>query len=537
MRVSSSRSGHRGPLHHGRLGGADGPRTRCRLGVARIVAPGRNGPDAASDRIVAADGRGHDRAISRRADAHNPQQRRCRPPGRRHRPPRARPSTARGRSGRLLRARLSTITPQALGRGILSAVVVVVARVARRRDLAVAPSLRHRRPARLHDLPGRRAPRPGDAAGARRRAGPRRRPGRARARRGGRHPAPRRRRRSSSSASCPIRPSSPISAPSSTPTSPRCPRAPGRWSSGILERVGAIARDGLSSFLDSIASLIVAGVVGIFDTIGFVVGLVLLPLWVLSVVRDGRSLRGQIASQFAPGLRADAMALLTIVHRALEHLPAGPDRRRRGAVGVAVYVGLEGVERAEIASYPAAIAVAAFMGTAQVIPQLGGLDRRASRSCCSRSPARTSPRPRSRSSSSTSSRMQLVKLAVGGRLGRDLNVRPALALPAFAVISQIGLVWLLLSAPILVIARNTVRYLRGRLAEPPQPAGVLPWERRPRGHRPRPARRARRPPRSAGLPRPPGPARGRARGAFRRPRCSGRPGRVRDPPSQPSPRR
>ena len=53
----------------------------------------------------------------------------------------------------------------------------------------------------------------------------------------------------------------------------------------------------------------------------------------------------------------------------------------------------------------------------------------------------------------------------------------ALALPAFAVISQIGLGWLLLSAPILVVARNTVIYLRGRLAEPPIPAGVLPWER------------------------------------------------------------
>jgi hypothetical protein len=74
--------------------------------------------------------------------------------------------------------------------------------------------------------------------------------------------------------------------------------------------------------------------------------------------------------------------------------------------------------------------------------------------------------------------VQVVKLAVGGRLGRDLNVRPAIALPAFAVISQIGLVWLLLSAPILVIARNTVRYLRGRVSEPPQPAGVVPGERR-----------------------------------------------------------
>jgi len=244
---------------------------------------------------------------------------------------------------------------------------------------------------------------------------------------------------------------------------------------GILERVGAIAQDGMSAFLDSIASLVVASVVGIFDTIGFVVGLVLLPLWTLSVVRDGGSLRAQIASQFAPSLRADAMALLTIVHRALGTF-LRVQLAAAGAVGVAVYVGLQGVERAEIATYPAAIALAAFMGTAQVIPQLGGL--------IGALPIGLLALARQDEPAATVAllvvyviALQLVKMAVGARLGRDLNVRPAIALPAFAVISQIGLVWLLLSAPILVIARNSVAYLRGRMSEPPRPAGVLPGQR------------------------------------------------------------
>ena len=73
--------------------------------------------------------------------------------------------------------------------------------------------------------------------------------------------------------------------------------------------------------------------------------------------------------------------------------------------------------------------------------------------------------------------IRLVSMAVGGRLGRDLSVRPSLALPAFAILSQLGLVWLLVSAPLLVVIRDTVAYLRGRLAEPPRPAGLLPWER------------------------------------------------------------
>jgi len=247
---------------------------------------------------------------------------------------------------------------------------------------------------------------------------------------------------------------------------------------GILDRVAAIARDGMSSFLDSIASLVVAGVVGIFDTIGFVLGLILLPLWTLSVVRDGGSLRAQVASYFAPALRADAMALLTIVHRALGTF-LRVQLAAAGAVGLAVFVGLQAVEQAGIATYAAAIAIAAFMGAAQVIPQLGGL--------LGAIPIGVVALARQDDPAAAIAllavyvvALQVVKLAVGARLGRDLNVRPALALPAFAVISQIGLAWLLLSAPFLVIARNTVRYLRGRMSEPPMPAGVLPGERRRR---------------------------------------------------------
>jgi predicted PurR-regulated permease PerM len=259
---------------------------------------------------------------------------------------------------------------------------------------------------------------------------------------------------------------------------------------GILERVGAIARDGISAFLDSIASLVVASVVGVFDTIGFVVGLVLLPLWTLSVVRDGGSLRAQVASHFAPAVRADAMALLTIVHRALGTF-LRVQLAAAGAVGVAVYVGLQGVERAEIATYQVPIALAAFIGTAQVIPQLGGL--------IGALPIGLLALARQDEPAATVAllvvyviALQLVKMAVGARLGRDLNVRPAIALPAFAVISQIGLVWLLLSAPILVIARNTVRYLRGRMSDPPLPAGVLPGQ--PTAKRPSPASAATLPP-------------------------------------------
>jgi len=248
--------------------------------------------------------------------------------------------------------------------------------------------------------------------------------------------------------------------------------------SGVVDRIAEILSTNLSAFLDSIAEVIVSAAVGLFDTIGFVIGLVLLPLWVLSVVRNGGSLRRSMAAQFAPAVRADVYALLTIVHRALSTF-LRVQVAAAAAVGFAVFAGLRLTGEAGIAEFAAPVAIAAFMGTAQVIPQLGGL--------IGATPIALVAVVRQDEPIAAISLLvvyvaapQLVKLAVGDRLGRDPRVRPALALPAFAVISQIGLGWLLLSAPILVIARNTVVYLRGRLAEPPVPAGVLPWQRRRR---------------------------------------------------------
>lgn len=243
---------------------------------------------------------------------------------------------------------------------------------------------------------------------------------------------------------------------------------------GVLDRVVAILSTNLSSFLDSIAEVVVRSAVGVFDTIGFVVGLVLLPLWILSVVRDGGSLRRSIAAQFAPALRLDVYALVTIVHRALSTF-LRVQLAAAFAVGLVVYAGLRLSAESGIAAYSAPIAMAAFMGTAQVIPQLGGLIGAIPIVLVALA-RQDEPVAAVTLAVVYLVALQLVKLAVGDRLGRDLRVRPALALPAFAVLSQIGPVWLLLSAPILVIARNAVVYLRGRLAEPPAPAGVLPWE-------------------------------------------------------------
>ena len=69
---------------------------------------------------------------------------------------------------------------------------------------------------------------------------------------------------------------------------------------------------------------------------------------------------------------------------------------------------------------------------------------------------------------------------------RRLGVHPAILVPGVVMIGQFGILWLLLSAPIVAIAVDLVRYLHGRLSEPPT-AGRRPAEER---HAPGPPRAA-----------------------------------------------
>jgi predicted PurR-regulated permease PerM len=59
-------------------------------------------------------------------------------------------------------------------------------------------------------------------------------------------------------------------------------------------------------------------------------------------------------------------------------------------------------------------------------------------------------------------------------MGRRLGVHPAILVPAVVMLGQFGILPLLLSAPIVAITSDLIRYFHGRLSEPPRPAGVLP---------------------------------------------------------------
>jgi predicted PurR-regulated permease PerM len=229
----------------------------------------------------------------------------------------------------------------------------------------------------------------------------------------------------------------------------------------------------LQGFVAGLAAFISSQILGILETASFLLGLLVVPVWVLTVVADERRIKQRAAAAVAPAIRADVYGLFRIIDRTL-----GTFLRVQVlvaiAVGVFVWVGLHAAEGLGLIDVPYEVTAAVLLGVPQVIPQLGFL---------------LGFLPILLVLGVSGPQAFLVVLviyilanraagmAVNTSVSRGvLDVHPALMIPGLVAIGQLGLIPLLAGAPIIVIARDTVRYLNGRLGDPATPANVLPGE-------------------------------------------------------------
>jgi len=174
--------------------------------------------------------------------------------------------------------------------------------------------------------------------------------------------------------------------------------------------------------------------------------------------------------ELAPWLRRDLWAIVAIVDRAVGSYLRGYVLAA-GLVGILTYLGLLAVTRLGGPAFQEPLALAVLAGATQVVPVVGPI--------AGALPALLilpiSPERAGAYFVIYIAARVIGTTAVGARLrDRYQGVPPVILVPGVVVLGQFGLLWLLLSAPILTVAADIVRYLHGRLSEPPLPAGVLP---------------------------------------------------------------
>ncbi len=193
-------------------------------------------------------------------------------------------------------------------------------------------------------------------------------------------------------------------------------------------------------------------ILGIAGTLSFLLGLLVIPAWVITLVSDERMIKARTGSLIAPAIRPDVIALVRIVDRAF-----GTFLRIRVllalVVGTGVWIGLEIAQSLGIAEFRYQVTASVLLGGLQLIPELGYF--------LGFFPillvlAIGGPVP-----AATALGIYLVANRIGSdlvetRVSRGvLDVHPGLLIPAIVVLSQFGWLWLLAAAPVVAILRDT----------------------------------------------------------------------------------
>lgn len=216
----------------------------------------------------------------------------------------------------------------------------------------------------------------------------------------------------------------------------------------------------------------------LLNALGFILGLVVLPTWLLTVLKDKPRAKRALGGALPTGLRADFWAVLRMLDRAFGTFFRGQALVAL-AVGLMTYLGLELLIRLGAPDSPYVVTLAALAGVLQLIPEVGPLVNIILAVFLVYK-------------SSGALALYVLALYLGiqflvGRLVKDrieqriIDVNPALLVLVIVALSQLGVFWLFIAAPVAGITRDLFRYFYGRLSEPPRPAGLLPGEPLPAG--------------------------------------------------------
>ncbi len=230
-------------------------------------------------------------------------------------------------------------------------------------------------------------------------------------------------------------------------------------------------RDNLIAYVERIIAFLISSTLSLINTFTFMLGFLIVPFWVFYVMHDQR--KGLLAlNKLLPDwLRTDFWAVLTIIDRVFSSYIRG-QLFLGFVVAIAVYVGLTILETLGVQGIQYKLLLAVIAGFCELIPFIGPI-------------LGAIPAVGVGLFSSWQTTLAIIVLfviiqqvennfLVPRVIGRSVGIHPSILLVVIIVLGQLGLIWILLAAPLAAVLRDTFRYIHGRLQEPPRPAGLLP---------------------------------------------------------------
>jgi predicted PurR-regulated permease PerM len=244
---------------------------------------------------------------------------------------------------------------------------------------------------------------------------------------------------------------------------------------GLTDRLNN-ARDRIDARVTSIDNPIRSLLLGIVNGVGAVLGLLVLPVWMLLVLRDQRSAKESINRVLPDWLEGDFWGVLRLADRSVGVYLRGLVMLGL-ALGLATTGGLVALDQLGFDGIRYPLTLGLLVAVMELIPVIGPI---IAATVLIAVPLSESPE----TSVAVLLLILFIRLVIRRQIAstidrRVVDIHPAILLVVIAALSQFGLLWTLLAAPVAVIGRDLFRYTWGRFADPSWPAGVLPGETAP----------------------------------------------------------
>ncbi len=217
-----------------------------------------------------------------------------------------------------------------------------------------------------------------------------------------------------------------------------------------------------------------ASVLGLLSTLGFVLSFVAIPTWLLALISDRKGGRPALDRVLPSWLQPDFWAILRAVDRTFGFYLRGQILRAL-IFGVGLYTAFSVLNYQGLSDMRYPLSLTVFAVLAYLVPDIGPI--------LGALPAVLAALARSPREAVVVLIAYVAVAALEQHLiaprieEHSIDVPAVVLVPLIVALSQFGVIWVLLAAPLIVVARDLFSYVYGRLGTPPAPAGVLPGER------------------------------------------------------------
>jgi predicted PurR-regulated permease PerM len=244
----------------------------------------------------------------------------------------------------------------------------------------------------------------------------------------------------------------------------------------ILDDLGTSFRTQIDHFILTLPQMTVQAALGLFNTLSTILGLLVLPTWLLIVLKDGKQAVREINKLVPARARLDFWSIVRISDRSLRAF-LQQQVTQAFWVGVAMAAMALLLDRAGVIDVKYPIAAALIIGTLELIPEIGPILAYIFLFIAG---ASSGPTVLIIYFGSYFLIRKFVGQYVDARVATHVKEPHAAVMALLAImLSQVGFVYALLSVPIIILSRDIFRYAYGRLSDPRRPAGLLPDDPKP----------------------------------------------------------